>query len=121
MTLMQPLSRRICKNLRLQHLRAISTTVDPSAQPTHQHHATNFVKVVEVGPRDGLQNEKKTIPLTTKIELLEKLARTGLTDIEAGSFVAPKWVPQVIEPLAFYSLHSSQSRLLMSSADGRFE
>lgn len=52
------------------------------------------MKIVEVGPRDGLQNEKATIPLTTKIELIEKLARTGLTDIEAGSFVAPKWVPQ---------------------------
>jgi hydroxymethylglutaryl-CoA lyase len=42
-----------------------------------------------------LQNEKKIIPLATKIELIERLARTGLTDIEAGSFVAPKWVPQV--------------------------
>lgn len=50
---------------------------------------------MEVGPRDGLQNEKRTIPLTTKIELISRLARTGLTDIEAGSFVAPKWVPQV--------------------------
>jgi len=72
----------------------MSTATDPSTQ----HHATNrnnFVKVVEVGPRDGLQNEKKTIPLTTKIELIERLAKTGLTDIEAGSFVAPKWVPQV--------------------------
>ncbi|PVH86665.1 hydroxymethylglutaryl-CoA lyase [Cadophora sp. DSE1049] len=74
----------------------MSTATDPSAQ----HHATNrnnFVKVVEVGPRDGLQNEKKTIPLTTKIELIERLAKTGLTDIEAGSFVAPKWVPQMAD------------------------
>jgi hydroxymethylglutaryl-CoA lyase len=50
---------------------------------------------VEVGPRDGLQNEKTIIPLATKIELIERLAKTGLTDIEAASFVAPKWVPQV--------------------------
>ena len=50
---------------------------------------------MEVGPRDGLQNEKKSIPLTTKIELIEKLAQTGLRTIEAGSFVSPKWVPQV--------------------------
>ena len=42
-----------------------------------------------------MQNEKKSIPVTTKIELIERLAKTGLTDIEAGSFVAPKWVPQV--------------------------
>lgn len=53
------------------------------------------VSIVEVGPRDGLQNEKKTIPVATKIELVERLAQTGLRYIEAGSFVSPKWVPQV--------------------------
>jgi hydroxymethylglutaryl-CoA lyase len=42
-----------------------------------------------------LQNEKKAIPLATKIELVERLARTGLKTIEAGSFVSPKWTPQV--------------------------
>jgi hydroxymethylglutaryl-CoA lyase len=62
-----------------------------------QTSSDNRVKIVEVGPRDGLQNEKKAIPLATKIELIERLARTGLTTIEAGSFVAPKWVPQVRE------------------------
>jgi len=55
----------------------------------------NRIKLVEVGPRDGLQNEKTIIPLATKIELIERLARTGLSTIEAGSFVSPKWVPQV--------------------------
>jgi hydroxymethylglutaryl-CoA lyase len=63
------------------------------------------VRVVEVGPRDGLQNEKKSIPLTTKIELISRLAKTGLTDIEAGSFVAPKWVPQVNNPTIPPSRH----------------
>lgn len=53
------------------------------------------VRIVEVGPRDGLQNEKNTVPLRTKIELIQRLAKTGIRDIEAGSFVAPKWVPQV--------------------------
>ncbi|KAL2160808.1 hypothetical protein VTH06DRAFT_1005 [Thermothelomyces fergusii] len=53
------------------------------------------VKLVEVGPRDGLQNEKRTIPLATKLELIDRLAKTGLTTIEAGSFVSPKWVPQM--------------------------
>lgn len=48
-----------------------------------------------MGPRDGLQNEKKSISLETKIELLDRLAKTGLRNIEGGSFVAPKWVPQV--------------------------
>ncbi|KAF2089861.1 hydroxymethylglutaryl-CoA lyase [Saccharata proteae CBS 121410] len=53
------------------------------------------VRIVEVGPRDGLQNEKKSIPLDTKMELVQKLARTGVPIIEAGSFVSPKWVPQM--------------------------
>jgi hypothetical protein len=61
------------------------------APPPHD----NRVKIVEVGPRDGLQNEKKTIPLETKIELIERLAKTGLSTIEVGAFVSPKWVPQV--------------------------
>ncbi|KAF2432137.1 hydroxymethylglutaryl-CoA lyase [Tothia fuscella] len=53
------------------------------------------VNIVEVGPRDGLQNEKNTIPLETKVELVRRLARTGLRTIEAGSFVSPKWTPQM--------------------------
>lgn len=53
------------------------------------------VRIVEVGPRDGLQNEKSSIPVATKIDLVERLARTGLDTLEAGSFVSPKWVPQV--------------------------
>lgn len=57
--------------------------------------AADHVRIVEVGPRDGLQNEKSTISLETKIELIERLAKTGVTHMEAGSFVAPKWVPQV--------------------------
>lgn len=57
--------------------------------------STNYVNIMEVGPRDGLQNEKKAIPPATKVELINKLANAGLTRIEAGSFVSPKWVPQV--------------------------
>ena len=55
----------------------------------------DHVRIIEVGPRDGLQNEKTSIPVQTKVELVNRLASTGLTTIEAGSFVAPKWVPQV--------------------------
>ena len=51
--------------------------------------------IIEVGPRDGLQNEKNAIAVDTKIKLIERLADTGLETIEAGSFVSPKWVPQV--------------------------
>lgn len=53
------------------------------------------VKIVEVGPRDGLQNEKAIIPTEIKIEFIEALTQSGLTIIEATSFVSPKWVPQM--------------------------
>jgi hydroxymethylglutaryl-CoA lyase len=53
------------------------------------------VRVVEVGPRDGLQNEKTVVSVDTKIALIDALADAGLTSIEAGSFVSPKWVPQM--------------------------
>jgi hydroxymethylglutaryl-CoA lyase len=53
------------------------------------------VKIVEVGPRDGLQNEKVLIPTNVKIELINRLADAGLKVVEATSFVSPKWVPQV--------------------------
>ena len=58
------------------------------------------VKLVEVGPRDGLQNESKTVPTETKVELIDRLGRTGLRVIEAGSFVSPKWVPQMADTAA---------------------
>ena len=53
------------------------------------------IQIVEVGPRDGLQNEKEWVHTETKISLIEKLADAGLTKIEATSFVSPKWVPQL--------------------------
>lgn len=59
--------------------------------------AIESVKVVEVGPRDGLQNEKVTIPTAAKIAYITALADAGLTVIEAGAFVSPKWVPQMAD------------------------
>ena len=53
------------------------------------------VKIVEVGPRDGLQNEAVSLDIATKVELIERLTSCGLKNIEAGSFVSPKWVPQM--------------------------
>lgn len=55
------------------------------------------VRIVEVGPRDGLQNEKQAIPTRAKIDLIENLVEAGLNYIEAGSFVNPKWVPQMAD------------------------
>ena len=57
--------------------------------------STNLVNLVEVGPRDGLQNEKGVIPVDIKVELINRLAQAGACTIEAGSFVSPKWIPQV--------------------------
>ncbi|MGV3654868.1 MAG: hydroxymethylglutaryl-CoA lyase [Noviherbaspirillum sp.] len=62
---------------------------------TQQHAMPARVKIVEVGPRDGLQNEKETIPAAVKIELVDRLTRAGFPNIEAASFVSPKWVPQM--------------------------
>lgn len=55
------------------------------------------VKLVEVGPRDGLQNEKQAVPAAVKIELVQRLQAAGLTEIEVTSFVSPKWVPQMAD------------------------
>ena len=57
----------------------------------------SHVKIVEVGPRDGLQNEKEIVPTASKIELIERLAAAGLPAVEATSFVSPKWVPQMAD------------------------
>ena len=55
------------------------------------------VRIVEVGARDGLQNEKTIVPATVKVELIERLTECGLQTIEATSFVSPKWVPQLAD------------------------
>lgn len=55
------------------------------------------VKLVEVSPRDGLQNEKVFVPTPTKIELIDRLSQAGFQNIEAASFVSPKWVPQMAD------------------------
>ncbi|KAG6761143.1 hypothetical protein POTOM_034339 [Populus tomentosa] len=56
-----------------------------------------FVKIVEVGPRDGLQNEKNIVPTDVKVELIHRLVSSGLPVVEATSFVSPKWVPQLAD------------------------
>ncbi|MGP1254586.1 MAG: hydroxymethylglutaryl-CoA lyase [Kiloniellales bacterium] len=55
------------------------------------------IRIVEVGPRDGLQNEKALVPTEVKVELIERLAAAGLPAVEAGAFVSPKWVPQMAD------------------------
>ena len=63
----------------------------------------SHVRIVEVGPRDGLQNEKTIIATADKIALIDRLSATGLRSIEATSFVSPKWVPQLADAADVYS------------------
>ena len=56
---------------------------------------SEFVRLYEVGPRDGLQNEARIISVEHKISLIRALVATGLKDIEVGSFVSEKWLPQM--------------------------
>ncbi|KAJ9655270.1 hypothetical protein H2198_005799 [Neophaeococcomyces mojaviensis] len=62
---------------------------------TSRTYTADHVRIVEVGARDGLQNEKQAISLENKLELIRRLSKTGVTHIEAGSFVPAKWVPQM--------------------------
>ena len=55
------------------------------------------VKLIDVGPRDGLQNEKQPVPAAIKVELVHRLQVAGLKEIEVTSFVSPKWVPQMAD------------------------
>jgi isopropylmalate/homocitrate/citramalate synthase len=61
------------------------------------------LRIVEVGPRDGLQNETKSVSVDIKVKLIEVLAEAGLKTIEAGSFVSPKWVPQMADTAAVFT------------------
>ena len=58
-------------------------------------HLPRHVEVVEVGPRDGLQNEANPVPSAVKVDLIDRLAAAGLPNVEAAAFVSPKWVPQM--------------------------
>jgi len=63
---------------------------------------SDYVNIVEVGPRDGLQNEKNAISLANKVLLINQLSNAGIKHIEAGSFVSPRWVPQMADSAAVF-------------------
>jgi hydroxymethylglutaryl-CoA lyase len=69
------------------------------------------VKIVEVGPRDGLQNEPGSVPLAAKVTLVEQLADAGCSVIETGSFVSPKWVPQMADSAAVFQQIKRQNNV----------
>ena len=72
---------------------------------------SNFVKVVEVGPRDGLQNERNIVPTEVKVEFINKLSESGLKNIEVTSFVSPKWVPQMADNAQIYQKISKKPNI----------
>ena len=74
-----------------------------------------FVKIVEVGPRDGLQNELGFVPTKTKVSLIQKLADCGLSMIEAGAFVSPKWVPQMADGADVFAAIEKKSGVVYSA------
>ncbi|KAL7597837.1 hypothetical protein Lser_V15G26162 [Lactuca serriola] len=78
-----------------------STQYTDSIATNSQHkllgNIPKYVKIVEVGPRDGLQNEKDIVPTGVKVELIKMLVNSGLQVVEATSFVSPKWVPQLAD------------------------
>lgn len=77
------------------------------------------VELIEVGPRDGLQNESKILSVDLRVELIERLAKAGHKKIEAGSFVSPKWVPQMAgTDLVLDKLNSN--RALMNETGVRY-
>ncbi|WP_417614246.1 hydroxymethylglutaryl-CoA lyase [Oceanisphaera sp.] len=75
---------------------------------------TDSVTLVEMAPRDGLQNEASQVPTAVKIELIERLAHSGLTHIEAASFVSPKWVPQMADGQAVLAGIKRQPQVIYS-------
>jgi hydroxymethylglutaryl-CoA lyase len=80
-----------------------------------------FVKIVEVGPRDGLQNESAILPTMAKVELIQSLVKTGLKVVEATAFVSPKWVPQMADAAAVFSkldLRSASFPVLVPNLKG---
>ncbi|XP_011373317.1 3-hydroxymethyl-3-methylglutaryl-CoA lyase, cytoplasmic isoform X1 [Pteropus vampyrus] len=76
---------------------SVAGELDPAQESSQLSGLPEYVKIVEVGPRDGLQNEKVIVPTDVKIEFINQLSQTGLSVIEVTSFVPSKWVPQMAD------------------------
>ncbi|KAF6364550.1 3-hydroxymethyl-3-methylglutaryl-CoA lyase like 1 [Rhinolophus ferrumequinum] len=76
---------------------SVAGALDPSQESSQLSGLPEYVKIVEVGPRDGLQNEKVIVPTDIKIEFINQLSQTGLPVIEVTSFVSSRWVPQMAD------------------------
>uniref|UniRef100_A0A3P8TQ91 hydroxymethylglutaryl-CoA lyase n=1 Tax=Amphiprion percula TaxID=161767 RepID=A0A3P8TQ91_AMPPE len=95
---MRLVNRSALSSVMGQHYAAFSSSAKLTAAGVNAGHTLpDKVKIVEVGPRDGLQNEKTIVPTEAKINLIDMLSESGLPVIEATSFVSPKWVPQMAD------------------------
>ncbi|MCK5689515.1 hydroxymethylglutaryl-CoA lyase [Myxococcota bacterium] len=74
-----------------------------------------MIRIVEVGPRDGLQNEKMQVPTEAKVAFVNALARTGVSEVEVSAFVSPKWVPQLADSVEVFKLIERQPGVLYSA------
>ncbi|OQR77967.1 putative 3-hydroxymethyl-3-methylglutaryl-CoA lyase 2-like [Tropilaelaps mercedesae] len=77
-----------------------------------------FVKIVEVGPRDGLQNEKQLVPADVKVAFINKLSKTGIKCIETTAFVSPKWVPQMGDNKEVFKVGVEEIAAFGSASEG---
>ncbi|XP_048661692.1 3-hydroxymethyl-3-methylglutaryl-CoA lyase, cytoplasmic [Marmota marmota marmota] len=76
---------------------SVAGALDSAQESSQLSGLPEYVKIVEVGPRDGLQNEKVIVPTDIKVEFINRLSQTGLSVIEVTSFVSSKWVPQMAD------------------------
>lgn len=84
-------------------VRALMKNIKPNKNMKGYDMVSQKIKLIEVGPRDGLQNEKQTISTEDKIKFINALSETGLSYIESGSFVSPKWIPQMASSKEVFS------------------
>lgn len=78
------------------------------------------IRIIEVGPRDGLQNEKKSLDIPTRVELIKKLAEAGLRRIEVGAFVSPQYVPQMAGSIELVRMISKEQESGSISREAQF-
>ncbi len=78
------------------------------------------VRIVEVAPRDGLQNEAQALPVDVRVRLIEELVEAGLKTVECGSFVSSKWVPQMADTAAVSAVRAASAWRFVSSAGSEF-
>ncbi|KAG2373681.1 hypothetical protein C9374_011970 [Naegleria lovaniensis] len=92
----------IMNNVKKNQIRSFAA-FNASGASSNISNLPSYVKIVEVGPRDGLQNEKKLVPTNVKIALINKLSEAGCPSVEVTSFVSPKWVPQMGDNFDVYT------------------